>query len=355
MTEQEHPVAPDDMTVVMPDEFAWWRRALANPGDIGRRHDLQVHDGMPNVGFYRYWSKRLDRWVAVAFFRETETGAMLAESDGQPIPDEKMGGLWLWCCRYPISYEAWLASLRGEPFHDDNPPIGIGHNLGADADIGDHERLRLEFLGERDLVESFLKAPIKTQADADRAAIWSKKLTAIKTRADEAHAVEKRPFLDGGKAVDDKWRELRDDSAVLTKRLKRAQDDYLVEQDRIEQARQRAAREEADRLAREAEIAARQAAQSQSADVLAEAGKKVAEAREAERQAAPRPVQAGRTGARTSLRTYKYALVEDWPTLALALVQRDEVRTVLQQLADKAARADVAFPGCKVVSERRTV
>lgn len=331
------------------DEWAWWQRALAEPHRIGDP-SLPLHADSPELGFYRINSKRLGRWVPIAFFKD-DAGRWCAERDGKPVDPDKVEGLWTWACRNPTTYPAYEKAVAGDGY-DDEPPHGIGHNLPADSDMDERDRLWLEFSGERDLALEFLKTPIVVQAEADRAAIWAKRLAEIVRKADGLHEVEKRPHLEAGRRVDDRWRDLREEPLALAKRLKRHQTAFLQELDRQEQERQRAAAVEAERLRREAAAAAAAAA---TPEALADAGKAVAAAKEAEREAEYRPPSAGRVGAKVSLRVTNRAAILDWSALCGALIERQEVKDYLQGLADKAARAGVALPGCQIVQEKRAV
>ncbi|MGO7998165.1 hypothetical protein ACC734_38115, partial [Rhizobium ruizarguesonis] len=65
----------------------------------------------------------------------------------------------------------------------------MGHNLTAD--LSPFEALELEFASEKEQAEAFMKKTITTQAEADRAAIWSKRLSTIAKKATDLHKVEK--------------------------------------------------------------------------------------------------------------------------------------------------------------------
>ena len=179
---------------------------------------------------------------------------------------------------------------------------------------------------------------------------------------------EKDPIVVAGREVDEKFR-WRDEAKALSVKLKRAQDAFLIEQDRLEKERQRKAREEAERIQREADearIAAEKAMAKKVADgisdaqAIAEQNKRqeeadrlaaaaAAKAREAEAQ----KVSAGRTGARVSLRTFVDATITDYPALVEALRDRQEMKELVQSLANRAAKAGVELPGMKIRSEQR--
>src|SRR5690606_10052912 len=120
-----------------------------------------------------------------------------------------------------------------------------------------------------ELADELLKSKVETQDQANKIGVLSKRIAGISKRATDLHKVEKAPHLEAGRAVGDKWRDLKEEPDALSKRLKRHLDAFLQEQQRIEQERQRKAREEADRIAREAEearIAAEKAAATNTDD-----------------------------------------------------------------------------------------
>ena len=219
----------------------------------------------------------------------------------------------------------------------------------------------LEFQGERELAEKFLGAAITTQEAADRAAVWAKKISAIAKKATDLHKVEKQPHLDAGRAVDDKWRTLKEEPDALAKRLKRHLDVFLLDQQRKERERQEAARREEERLRREAEDAARKAAESdQQSEAARNAAKEHADRlqREADakaKEAEARNAQAGRTGAKVALRTFVSARVTDYEAAAKALLDANhrEFKETIDQLANRAVRAGVTLAGVERVEEQR--
>jgi hypothetical protein len=316
--------------------WKWWQDALA--GNFG-----PIHDSDPQQGYYRTRFKDKP-WEPVAiWFENGEWHAMRGERAINAAE------IWTFCCRNPISYEAYNKAIDGGGWDDEPEAPAIGHNLPSDP----FEALQVEFAAEKEQAEAFLKLPIKTQADADRAAIWSKRLSTIAKKATDLHKVEKQPSLDESRRIDDKWRGLKEDPADLSKRLKRHMDDYLREQQRIEAERQRKAQEEADRKRREAEEAARLASVANDDAAVDEAKRKQEEAAQAERDAQARNASAGRTGARVALRTFVFAEITDFEKLLLALKDRPEIKEVVETLANRAARSGVELAGMTIRSEQR--
>ncbi|TBB27298.1 hypothetical protein ELH48_09115 [Rhizobium ruizarguesonis] len=328
--------------------WAWWQNALA--GNIG-----PIHDGDPQQGYYRTRFKDKP-WEPVAiWFEDGKWHAMRADRQVDA------SDIWTWCCRNPITYEAYTKAIEGAGWDDEPEAPAIGHNLPSDP----FEALQVEFAAEREQAEAFMKKPITTQAEADRAAIWSKRLSTIAKKATDLHKVEKQPHLDAGRNVDNKWRELKEEPDAISKKLKRHMDAFLQEEARKERERQAAARAEADRIQREADaarVAAEKAAAKNDNDAaaiaaqnnaIAEAERLAQQAAAAERDAQARNASAGRTGAKVSLRTFVFAEITDFDALLMALKDRPEIKEVVDTLANRAARSGVELAGMAIRSEQR--
>ena len=203
----------------MNDPYAWWRGALENQAAIGKA--LPVHEGDPQSGFYRKRKFKDGPWQAVAIWTD-KNGETIALVDG--ATDDAFD-IWTFCCRNPVSEAAYRKAAAGEGWNDE-PPAAVGHN-SQNMPADPHERLAMEFEAEKEQAEAFLKEPVTSKDRADMAAVWSKRLSEIAKKATDLHKVEKQPHLDAGRAVDDKWRELKEAPKALSTRLKRALDDFL--------------------------------------------------------------------------------------------------------------------------------
>jgi hypothetical protein len=182
----------------MTDVWDHWRRSKQNPKAIGT-HELPLHPDSPEVGFWRYLDKRTDRWIPVAFW--IEDGILMCVADAEPIEPINMGDVWHRCCRHPISYAAYQAAILNHEWVDEPPPPAVGHNLALDL----AEQLRLEFEAEQEIIRDLLDRKLD-QDVADQIAIMAKRLSGIRQRADDEHTREKRPHLEAGREVDDRWR-----------------------------------------------------------------------------------------------------------------------------------------------------
>lgn len=342
-----------DKAVEIIDRWAWWQTALKDPSLIGT-DKLPVHESEPQQGYYRCRVKSGD-WQPVAIWFDEETGSWLGYRDGKEPRD--VNELWTWACRNPVTFDAYEKALAGDGWDDEPKKVaGIGDNSG-EADP--FEALKIEYLGEVEQVTEFLKKPVKTQADADKMAIWKDRLSKIKSRAEALHKVEKQPFLDGGRAVDEKWRTLKEEPKDHIAKMQAHVKPFFDELKRAEAERQRRAAEEAAKARREAEEAARKANETdQQGTVEREAAKIAAEeaaarARQAEKEAEARKVSAGRTGARMGLRTEKVGVVTDYYKAAKALIdmKHADLLGVIDTLAKRAAKAKMPFDGMEIKEE----
>lgn len=323
--------------------WKWWMDALA--GNIG-----PIHDSEPQQGFYRTRFKDKP-WEPVAIW--FEDGKWQAMRGDRAVDASE---IWTFCCRNPISHEAYTKAIEGGGWDDEPEAVrGIGDNLPDDP----FEALKLEFAGEQELADTLLKSKVETQDQANKIGVLSKRIAGISKRATDLHKVEKQPHLDAGRNVDNKWRELKEDPDALSKKLKRHIDAYLQEQQRIELDRQRKAREEAERIQREADaarIAAEQASaknDNSASEAAAEAERLAQQAAAAERETQARNASAGRTGAKVSLRTFVFAEITDFDKLLLALKDRAEIKELVETLANRAARSGVELAGMVIKSEQR--
>jgi hypothetical protein len=334
----------------MSDVYAWWREALANPQKIGK--ELAVIEAEPQCGYYR--AKNQDgAFVPVAIWmHEGALVAMRGSSQIDPI------AVWTWCCRQPVSYEAYTAARDNGRWADDAPHIEREITKEDNLPTDPAERMQLQLAGELEEATRFLKQAITSQEDADKAAVWSKRVSGLYKEADDAFKAEKAPILKAAKACDEKWR-WRDDAKELATRLKRHLDAWLLKLQREEEERQRKAREEAERIRREAEAKARAAeAEAARSSVDAERAKREADeaaarAAQAEREAEARKTAAGRTGAKVSLRTFVSARVTDYDAAHMALKDHPDMRALVEQLANRAVKAGVSLAGVERVEEQR--
>lgn len=339
-------------------DYKWWRAALQNPHSIGTPA-LPVSMNEPQPGYYRN-SQKPPQPCAIW----EQDGVLWALEGDRKVDAED---LWSWVCRNPISYDLYKSAVAGVPWPDE-PPAPKTHNLPVD----EVEALDMELSGEIEQAEAFLKAPIANQDDADKAAIWAKRLGELEKKLDGIRDERKRPHLEAGRKIDAEFKPKIERAADFKTRLKRHLDAWLRAQAEAERKRQQEAMAEAARIRREAEEAAERAAEAaraieeadinqpldleavaESTEAALEAERKAAELAQAEADAQKRSTAAGRTGAKVSLRSYKMAKITDFDALYAALKTHPDMISKAEELAQRAASKGFPLAGMEIVTEER--
>ncbi|MCP8895310.1 hypothetical protein KYK29_10220 [Shinella daejeonensis] len=322
--------------------WAWWQAALE--GNFG-----PMHEGEPQQGYYRTRFKG-GQWEPVALWRGDD-GEWLGRRGDKMVDD--VGDLWNFCRTHPVTVEAWEKAINGGGWDDEPPAPAIGHNSGSRDPL---DAINLELAGEKEMAREFLASPVETQEAANKAGIWSKRLSDLAKRADNLRADEKEPHLVASREVDNKWRGPIAEAKDLATALKLHVEPFLIAQRRAEEERARKAAQEAAELRRQAEEAARKSAESdQKAEM--ESAELLRQAAEADKRAVERNASAGRTGAKVSLRTFVSARVTDYRAAALALLDANhpDLKAVIDQLANRTIKAGIELAGVEKVEEKRAV
>lgn len=341
----------------MTTAYAWYFKALELVGDCGelsrdQMKVLGVSEADPEAGFYRRRAHKDGPWQTVAIWFDAK-GKRYCLVDGKVTEAESV---WTFACRNPISEATYHAVRGGQEWPGEPAPAAARSNLPTDP----FEALKAEFESDKEIAEAFLKTTITTKERADKAASWTKRLSAIATKAISLHKVEKQPSLDEGRKVDEKWRDLKEEPKQLSTKVKRHMDAYLLEEQRKERERQAVAQREADRIRREAEEAARKAQDvstnpNDPVDLAAKANAEqlAKDAAEAEREAQARDATAGRTGSKVSLRTFVSARIMDYEKALVALKDHPEMKVLVEQLANRAIRSGHDLAGVERFEEQR--
>jgi hypothetical protein len=303
----------EKVNILPPDEWDWWRNALK--GVFGTTHADE-----PQTGFYR--SRRQNKQTGEVTFQTVaywyKDGKLRCQIGGKDVDDLVAREAWPYVSRRPITHELFIAVCHGEPWPDIND-IVEGHNRAPVDDSIEAIQERIDDLARE--AERMLKAgAAQDQATSDQASDLANTFGELQTKIGNLHKAEKAPHLEAGRAVDKKWFGLRDRADDLKSRLKAVVVTPWL-------------RKKADE-ANAAKVAA------------VTAGKSVGEAPEVR-------VTAGSTKRSTGLRTYYFAEITDKAALLDSLKDHPRVVAVLQEIADEAAKKQVALPGCVVKSDRR--
>lgn len=308
----------------MSNDYTWWQNAL-------KGEKQAVHDGDPKAGFYRVRNGKDGPWVPVAIWQD-DAGQWVAVRNGKTV---SALDIWTWVCRYPVTHESYQAAVDGKGWPDDAPVVAPAPGAGSNLPEDPFERLKLQIEAEKAEVETFLKTPITDQTTADQAASWSVRIAGLAKDAEDLRVAEKKPFDNLANAVQAKWKPLVDLGNSLKTKLKNHLTPFLVEQERQRVAAQRA--EEEKRRAEEAERAGVDATPAPTSAAPA----KVANA------------TAGRHGAKVALQTVKVAVIADYDKALMALKDHREMKELVQQLANRAAKAGIPLDGVTISEEKK--
>lgn len=189
------------------NDWTWWQNALQ--GNIG-----PVHDGEPQSGYYRMKANKSGRWIPVAIWRngEGEWCGLMAESIEIDPRD-----VWTWVCMHPIQYDVYTRARTEGDFFDEPPFLQEAEYTGChdliDAICADIDR------------EIQLYEECGTAANAPG---WTRRVSKLVRRADDARKAEKQPFMDIGRAVDAKWTPIITKANDLLEKVKALKETEVV-------------------------------------------------------------------------------------------------------------------------------
>lgn len=246
--------------------------------------------------------------------------------------------VWLHAVKNPVSEADYKHALQRGHFPDEPPPRTVGDN-NPPSSID--ELIPLETQEALDWLKSI--GEIKSQQDADIAGNRVTELRRLKKEAETAHATEKKPILEAGRKIDGKWKPLISSVDDTVRALLNAVNRWG--------AAERA------RLAREAEEARKKAEAEAEAKRREAASKGQPEPEDVPLPLEPAPppkIQVGGArGAKIGFRTVTVVTVTDHKAALAFFAESQDVKDLVQKLAERAVKAGVKVPGVEVTKEQR--
>lgn len=305
--------------------YAWWELALTGEKIGGPK--LPVHEGIPEIGFFRKRKFKGGPWQAVAIFEDG--GKIVAMVDDTMVDPSD---IWTFVCRNPVSYDDYNQFRAGNGWPDDDKTVSA--QIEASPGIGDNSGVVDEVEALKDQIDNALKGAdayvkISDDATASKAQSLRNRLNELSGNAKKIHDKEKEPFLEGGKAVDAKWLPMVKSAKAGADKIRKAMDDWETVKLNAERKRQ------ADIAAEQARIATQSFTDAKSdAD-----GSDVAETATVPTVAKPSSVSASYGKAASVQVKTVVKEVTDWQALAIYMSAHGELRELLMKLAQRAVDA----------------
>lgn len=306
------------------DPWAFWRAALKNPAEIGK--SLPVHDGDACQGYWR--ARNRDKtFDPVAIFYPEGSDVLVAYRNGREVRAEDV---WSFCCRYPVTYEAYNNALAGKGWPDDDAIVAA---QVAPPAPGDNSGEVDEATTIADQIESALAgmaayAKIADDTTAAKALSLRNRLNELSNQADKIRTKQKEPHLEAGKAVDAKWQPLVKKAKAGADAVKNAIADFETEKLRKQREEERRQAEEL-RKQQEAASAAEPAGEAPQVETMVASPP----------AAAPAPIKP--TYGKAASVGVKIVVdeVKDWLALAAYMIEHPDLRAKLLELAQRALDA----------------
>jgi hypothetical protein len=315
----------------MEDAYSYWRDALKGVfAPISADH--------PKPGRYKMRKGKDGPWLPVAIFQKD--GALKAAVGKEFVEPLE---IWTFCADKPVSEVDYKQALASGQW-----PGDIGHNSGdlsLKEEIEDRASQALVWLE---------KNGIKSKIDADTAANYRAALLELKKRAETEHKAEKGPHLDAGKRVDAKYKPLIEtaDGAGATIRTELGK--YLAKVEAEERARAQAEFEaEQERVKALWLKEAAERSKKMQDDPIAALTEPPPELPQLPTPPEPVKVSAGgQRGRVTGLKTVVSYVVTDHAKALAFFAANQDVKDLVQSLAQKASRAGLTVPGVEKKEER---
>jgi hypothetical protein len=299
------------------DPWQWWADKLAGK-------PVQMNPGNPHAGFYRMPRKAFygarKTFTPVAYWPGTN-GKMNCRFGDDDVTIERGEEIWERVGHHPVSEQAYRAVAQdNKPWPDEHELVPMGDNLGPeDEETFEALQDKIENLARE--AEQRLDGPaIGDQDEADRIANLSDRLAELHKKADALRKAERKPHDEALKAIQLKWVGVLLKAETYRNLKFKLLTPWLT---RLQQA------------------------QKKEAEAAAAAGETLP-------SDARRP-RAGTRGRAQSLKTFKRAEIEDYEKALAFFKESQDVKDLVQDLANRAVRAGITVPGTKVVEEQKAV
>ncbi len=366
-------------------QFALWKRERLNPMPVEDRQQRSTSADLM-LGYWRIEGSRTKSDYPVAISQDDGQKSVTVQIGRFQIPttteelgdewDQFLTGSWLKC--RAVTYEEWVRAMENGQWDDGKAAGKADEKAAATDEAGNaapiEEQLRDEIAALAEVIEK--QGEPKNQAAADKLAGDLDRMRVLLKDAEAERTKEKAPVIQQGKDIDARWSNVAGpgkaayeagDSAkrtFLKKETERKRREAEEENRKREAAaaaeRKRIADEEAERLRKIAADRAAEAEPGEEAPPVPTEEEIAARAAEvAEQSVAPvehvvaeRVVAGSAYGTRRGLKKVTKGQIDDAEKFAVALVKikHGELMTLLQTLADRAAKAGLPQDGMTIIT-----
>jgi hypothetical protein len=305
----------------MTDPWSWWADKLAGKA-------VQMNPGNPHAGFYRMPRKAFygarKTFTPVAYWPGTNGKGepmMHCRFGDDDVTPERGEEIWERVGNHPVSEQAYRdVAQRNMPWPDEHELVPMGDNLGPE-DEDTFEALQDKISNLAREAEQRMDGPaIGDQDEADRIANLSDRLAELWKKSDTLRKAERKPHDEALRAIQLKWVNV------------------LLKAETYKHLKYKLLTPWLTRL---------QEAQKKEAEAAAAAGEPAA--------ADARRPRAGTRGRAQTLKTFKHAQIEDYEKALTFFKESQDVKDLVQELANRAVRAGITVPGTKVIEEKKAV
>lgn len=341
----------------MASEWDWYKAAIKAQQE--GKPLPPVSDGHPQTGFFWAKASKAGGRIPVCIYTDGN-GDKVARSgtrDEHTMADAAKR--WVWVAENVVPRDSYVFAWENGKWPDGTPTKAPDLPAGSNLPTDPFERLLAEVNDKLESATSFLNdavaKPDKTRAD--KARNIQAELLALNKTADSLHEAEKRPHLEAGRAVDEKFR-FRATVLEACKRLRTVFENILKAEEakaRAEAQRRHAeetrkAEEERQRILAEREALHRD-------DPIAALTSPEPELPIAPPAPEPVKVQAGGgIGRAAGLKTVWAPEIVDYEATLRHYAKHPDVRAAVEKLVKAEARVHkdaTSIPGVKMREERR--
>ena len=311
------------------DQFSEWRVLL-------KGEDVAFNQDDPISGYFRTRFFKDGPLEPVAIWRDDD--GLNIYCDGKPV---ELSKVWPWAARNPVTYAAYEARIKTGQWPDIDATV---HSQNREA-IGGNRPPEDPAVILQEQIESAAAgasayAEIADDTTAAKAQTLRSRLLELSGQADKHREALKRPHLEAGRAIDDKWQPIIKGAKLVADKIRNALSRWETAKLAKEREAQRAA-EAAARKAREA------------TDIALAVNDAMSPPPTPQPPAAASNIKgaAGRAAAVKLVRVVTE--ITDQDTLYSALRERAEIKDLLLKLAQRSVDAGIEVPGIKIEEQRR--